>query len=181
MSREAVPILNHCIRVGTDRGNGNGVSAVQMTLQWTAGMRKKRPFADADFREQRAGVPDIPHGLADRGEDRLQQRPGIVGRACLAPQTGEVVRGAQFEHARFLTSGRLDGVEETGFRLCPVRLRLLQCDLPVNAMQIGEPVMLPRALDVANLRHSSWRRSELTCGCLNPLPARVVNFVAPLP
>ena len=37
-SREAVPNLNQCIRVGTDRGKG--ISAVRTTLQWTAGMRK---------------------------------------------------------------------------------------------------------------------------------------------
>ena len=38
MSREAVPNSNHCIRVGTDRDHG--ISAVRLTLQWTAGMRK---------------------------------------------------------------------------------------------------------------------------------------------
>jgi hypothetical protein len=37
MSREAVPNSNHSIRVGTDR---DGISAVRLTLQWTAGMRK---------------------------------------------------------------------------------------------------------------------------------------------
>src|ERR1700722_14879096 len=37
MSRQAVPNSNHSIRVGTDR---------QMPLQWTAGKRKYRPFAE---------------------------------------------------------------------------------------------------------------------------------------
>jgi hypothetical protein len=38
LSREAVPDLNQCNRVGIDRDHG--VSAVRLTLQWTAGMRK---------------------------------------------------------------------------------------------------------------------------------------------
>jgi len=44
MSREAAPNSNHCIRVGTDRDYGN--SAVRLTLQWTAGMRKKPTLPD---------------------------------------------------------------------------------------------------------------------------------------
>ena len=44
MSREAVPSSNRCIRVGT--ACDHGISAVRLTLQWTAGMRKYRPFAD---------------------------------------------------------------------------------------------------------------------------------------
>ena len=38
MSREAVPNLIQCVRVGTDRGKG--IPAGRNTLQWTAGMRK---------------------------------------------------------------------------------------------------------------------------------------------
>ena len=56
-------------------------------------------------------------------EDRLQQRAGIVGRTRIAPQPGQVGRGAQFEHARLLAAGDVDGPEETGFRPRRVRLR----------------------------------------------------------
>jgi hypothetical protein len=44
MSRGPVPNSNQCIRVGIDRDHG--ISAVRLTLQWTAGMRKQRTFAD---------------------------------------------------------------------------------------------------------------------------------------
>jgi hypothetical protein len=37
MSRQAVPNSNHCIRVGTDRDHR--ISAVRLTLQWTAALR----------------------------------------------------------------------------------------------------------------------------------------------
>ena len=44
MSREAVPKLNQRIRFGADRDLG--ISAVRMTPQWRAAMRKYRSFAD---------------------------------------------------------------------------------------------------------------------------------------
>jgi hypothetical protein len=46
--------------------------------------------------KQRAGVTDIVRGLAalDQRQDRLEQRAGIVGRTRVAPQPGEVGRGA---------------------------------------------------------------------------------------
>jgi hypothetical protein len=44
----------------------------------------------------------------ERREDRLHQRVWIAGRACLAPDPGEVGRGAQFKQTRFLASGGND-------------------------------------------------------------------------
>src|SRR5271157_6615245 len=80
-----------------------------------------------DLRQQRTGVADILRVLAalDRGEDRLQQRARVVGRARVAPQPGEVGRGAQFEQADFLIAGDVDRLEEAGLRSRPVRLRVL--------------------------------------------------------
>ena len=43
-SRQAVPNLNQCIRVGTNRHGA--VSCGSKTLPWTAGMRKYRPCLD---------------------------------------------------------------------------------------------------------------------------------------
>ena len=60
---------------------------------------------------------------------------------------GEVGRGAQFEHAGFLTSCDFDGLEETGFRARTVRLRPFERDLALEAMQFGEPKPFPGLLD----------------------------------
>ena len=43
--------------------------------------------------------------------------------------------------------GDLDGPEEAGFRPLRVRLRPMERDLAVQAMQFGEPVPLPGLLD----------------------------------
>jgi hypothetical protein len=71
---------------------------------------------------------------------------GIVGRACVAPETREVGRGAQFEQARLLAASDLDRLEEAG--LSPPRFRLspLQCDLPIDTAQVGEPKPLSGSL-----------------------------------
>jgi hypothetical protein len=49
--------------------------------------------------EQGTSIPNVLCTLPalDRGEDRLQQRAGIVGRARVPPQSGEVGRRAQFD------------------------------------------------------------------------------------
>jgi hypothetical protein len=71
-----------------------------------------------DLSQQRAGVAHIPCGVAalDLREDRLQQRTGIVGRSCLAPETGEVDPSSQLELARLLAVGDVDRFAETSFR-----------------------------------------------------------------
>ena len=60
---------------------------------------------------------------------------------------GEAGRGAQFEHAGLLLTGDLDGSEEAGFRPLRVRLRPIECDLALQAMQVGEPEPLPGSFD----------------------------------
>jgi hypothetical protein len=64
-----------------------------------------RPISP-DLGLQRAGNVNITRGFSalDRREDRLRQRVWIVGRACLAPDPGEVSHGAEFKQTRFLAS-----------------------------------------------------------------------------
>lgn len=102
-----------------------------------------------DLRQQRAGVADIPCAFAalDLGEDRLQQGAGIVPRAHVAPQPGEVSRGAQFQHARFLASGDFDRFEEAGLRPRTVWLLAFEGDLAHQTMQLGQSKPLPRLLN----------------------------------
>ena len=60
---------------------------------------RERQLPSPDLRQQGAGSAHIPCGLStlDHSEDRLQQRAGIVGRARVPPQSGEVGRRAQFD------------------------------------------------------------------------------------
>jgi hypothetical protein len=74
---------------------------------------------------------------------------GIVGRTRLVPETGEVGRGARFEHARFLAAGNLDGLEKTCFRSRVVAFRSLQCDPAGNPMQLGKPHALAGLFNIA--------------------------------
>ena len=95
--------------------------------------------------EQGAGFADITCGLAtlDRVEDRFQQRPGFADR-ILAPQSGKVDGGTKLRHSTFLLARDLDGLEETGLRPRPVRLRPREFEPTVEAIQFGKPKALPR-------------------------------------
>ncbi|HMI13544.1 MAG TPA: hypothetical protein VK567_18525, partial [Bradyrhizobium sp.] len=74
--------------------------------------------------QQGASIANVMRRLAslDRGQDRLQQRAGIIVRPGVMPQPGEVDRRAQFEQTRFLATGDLNCFSETGFRAQPIRL-----------------------------------------------------------
>ena len=102
-----------------------------------------------DLSHQRAGVADVPRALAafDLRQDRLHQRAGIVGRTRVAPEAGEIDRGAQFEEARLLATGYLDRFEERGFGPCSVGFRPSERDLTIDTVQVGEPEPLPGLLD----------------------------------
>ncbi len=54
---------------------------------------------ERDPGEQRTSIPNVPCTLPalDRGEDRLQQRAGIVASGRVPPEPGEVGRRAQFD------------------------------------------------------------------------------------
>ena len=77
----------------------------------------------------------------------MQQRAGIMIRSDFAPQPGEVDGRAQFEQARLLAAGDLDGFFETGFRARPIRFSPLERDVSTQPMQIGKPVTLAGLLD----------------------------------
>ena len=101
--------------------------------------------------QYRSGIADSQRGLTpvDCGEDRLEQRARIVVRSRVAPQPGEVGRGAQFEETRFLAAGDVDRPEETGFRPRVVRLRQRERDLAVEAMQLRKHKPLTGSFDKA--------------------------------
>jgi hypothetical protein len=89
-----------------------------------------------------ARVADICCALSsvDRCKDRLQQRAGIGGRARVAPETGQIGRGAQFEEPGFLLAGDLDGFQEASFRARSIQRG--KRNSPLDAMQVGQPEAL---------------------------------------
>ena len=86
--------------------------------------------------QQGASIANVVRGLAalDRGQDRLQQRAGIIVRPGVMPQPGEVDRRAQFEQTRFLAAGDLNCFSETGFRAQPIRHSPLERNVTTQAV-----------------------------------------------
>ena len=86
--------------------------------------------------QQGASIANVVRGLAalDRGQDRLQQRAGIIVRSGVTPQPGEVDRRAQFEQTRFLSTGDLNCFSETDFRAQPIRLSPLERKMSTQAV-----------------------------------------------
>ena len=70
----------------------------------------------------------------------------IVVRPRVAPQTGKVGRGAQFEQAGFLAVGGIDRLEKARLRLSAIRHRPRERDPTVEAMQLGKQEPLPGLL-----------------------------------
>ena len=86
--------------------------------------------------QQGASIANVVRGLAalDRGQDRLQQRAGIIVRSGVTPQPGEVDGRAQFEQTRFLATGDLNCFSETGFRARPIRLSPFERNVSAQAV-----------------------------------------------
>src|SRR5262249_24123994 len=76
----------------------------------------------------------------DAGEDRLQQRADIALGFAVAPELGRVVCRAHLQQPRLLALCNIDRLPEESFRTLPVRLRVPERKLPLEPMQIGEPV-----------------------------------------
>ena len=90
----------------------------------------------AQFGQQGASIANVVRRLAalDRGQDRLQQRAGIIVRPGVTPQPGEVDSCAQLEQTRFLATGDLNCLSETGFRAQPIRLSPLERNVSIQAV-----------------------------------------------
>src|SRR3979490_1661149 len=86
--------------------------------------------------QQGASIANVVRGLAalDRGQDRLQQRAGIVVRSGVTPQPGEGDRRAEFEQTRFLAPGEPNLFSETRLPPEPNRPSPLERNVSTQAV-----------------------------------------------
>ena len=86
--------------------------------------------------QQGASVANVVRHLAalDRGQNRVQQRAGIIVRSGVTPQPREIDGRTQFEQTRFLAAGDLNCFSETGFRSKPIRLSPFERNVSTQAV-----------------------------------------------
>ena len=143
-----------------------------------AGLCTVSPGSPKQIRPFPPAAPALPErpGCSRRPRSPQGSAPAARGdrwaNLDIAPQSGEIGRGAQFEHAGFLAAGDLDRFEEAGFGAISVCLGAPERDLTLDTVQIGEPEPLAGSLDEREGILQSAATAQATSPLFNKVSTR---------